>query len=161
MDSKKPHEVEFELRYGRRYYERHQRLFRRIQVFLTTLQVLGACTGFAAFTQTNPELALWAGLIISLAMAIELSLKPGTRYAEASYLRKLYADAITQLKPENSEFVADKVKALQAIESDADIEALRKVSYNDVLEEMGYDKDVTCSHEYTLGLTERILKALA
>ena len=139
-----------EARYAERLCLRTARLYKRLQTATTFLSVLGGSGILAGVSATMPAwLPLAGGVLLALFGAINLAVRPAEKAAANDADAKRYAQLRTaaQTMP-----AAELQVALnKARETDtAEIEALRDVAYNDLLQETGHPTLPLKRHQHLL-----------
>lgn len=156
-----PHEAEFNVRYSRRYCERHARMYRRIASHLRLLQTIGALSGFTAFLKEDSMYAGIAGLIIAISLGIDLVFSPSEKARQCEASRQKYAELFAQLHDEAPATIDKRWRQICAESCSSDVEGLRNVAYNDVLREMGYPAEDIKSLKASEGLVGKAFRAIA
>ncbi|KAF0804911.1 hypothetical protein A6D6_02675 [Alcanivorax xiamenensis] len=161
MDQEKAHEIEFRVRWGRRYNERYARIFRRLHGALYAIQLAGAFAGIAAFFKKSPDLASSAGLIIAVAIIMDIVLKPAEKAAIASSIRGNYLHLFRERKKLTPDEIESEISRLQEKGELADIECLRNLVHNEVLLEMGYGKKQFSDYRAKVSVLGKLAKIVA
>ena len=144
-----------EIRYAQRLSERTSRLYRRVQTIATFLQVALGSAAFIAFTQANQSAGTYASLALAVISAFMLSVRPGEKAAtwDADYRKyTTLLSVVRDLDDEASQKRLDEARRTDAQE----VEGLRMVAYNDVIQEIG-----STSAPEPLTWTQRTLAVLA
>lgn len=149
-------DIEFSLRYAARLMERQSRFWHHIDATLRFATILSGSGAVASLVAQNTELSVFAMLAFAALQALDWVLQPGLKSAEAWASRRPYVVAMGMHRATDEALYA----AWQAaIESDpvAGIDAIRRIAYNDVVEEKGCD----ASHAYTLTPWQRVIDIAA
>lgn len=148
----------FSLRYAVRVLDRQSRYWRRLDGALRFLTIVSGSASFAALlTQQTPTINSLALILFATLQALEFSLQPGQRSASTWVARALYLDVlaaqagIDDLALESAYQQALLRDDIQAFES------LRRIAYNDVVEEMGCQPETG----YALSGWQQFVRALA
>ena len=147
----------FSLRYAVRVLERTTRFWARIDTLIKGLSLLSGSAAIFALGNESKTMTLALGLFFALTQAVEFSLRPSDRSAQALGERTAYA----RLLARQASFADDALDAAyQQIASDDNLiamEGLRRIAYNDVVEERGNDS----SNAYVLSFWQRMMEFLA
>lgn len=156
------HQIEFLARYGRRYAMLHGRLCARFAGVLTLIQVVGALSGTAAWVQSEPELAGFAGLAIAISVALALVFRPGETAARELMSKYLYDSVLVDLESDTVDRSKDRLDRIPSGETH-EFEGLRRVAYNDTMIEMGYrpEEPEASQHFRRLGVNGWFWKVVA
>ena len=145
-----------EIRYAIRLCQRTARLYRRVQTLGVFFSILGGSSVFSTFTGGMPSwVAVTGGALLAMAGAALIAIRPADKAAlNEADIRRYQA-----LMPTAESMTADQLNTAinDAHRGDApEIEPLRVVAYNDMLEEINR---MDCA--INLSTVQRILKAVA
>jgi hypothetical protein len=148
----------FSLRYAVRVLERQARFWRHVDAALRIGAVLSGSGAFAALlTQQAAGVSAVALVVFALLQAVEFSLQPGLKAAEAWVARAPYLAALArQACTGDAELEAAYQDAILGDVVQA-FESLRRVAYNDVVEEKG----CAATEAYALGRWQRLMAFMA
>jgi hypothetical protein len=130
----------FSLRYAVRVLERQARFWRHVDGALRLVTIISGSAAFAAMlTQQAASVSVGVLLAFAVLQAVEFSVQPGLRAAEAWVARAPYLALLSaQHEMDDRELEAAYHDACQRDTVQA-FESLRRVAYNDVVEEKGCD----------------------
>lgn len=147
----------FSLRYAVRVLERTSRFWQKADAILKICALLAGSGAIYALASESKPITLVFGIFFAFTQALEFAVRPADRSALALGERSAYAKLLARQAGLSD---TDLDAAYQQIVSDDEIiamESLRKIAYNDVLEERG-DSAV---HAYPLSFWQRVLAFLA
>lgn len=129
----------FSLRYAVRVLERYARLWHRADVLLRLATVASGMSAVVALWSEWGSAAQWVTALFALLQAVEFVLGAPRREQEAQAARGAYARVLAR---EADMSDAELARAYAAVLADDTItvpESLRRLAYNDVVEEKGAD----------------------
>ena len=148
----------FSLRYAVRVLERQSRFWRRLDGALRFLTIVSGSAAFAALlTQQSPAINAVALAAFAALQALEFSLQPGQRAAMAWVARLPYLEAMADQSAMDDDSLEAAYRAALLRDDIQAFESLRRIAYNDVVEEMGCSPE----HAYTLGGWHQMMRAMA
>jgi predicted polyphosphate/ATP-dependent NAD kinase len=145
-----------EIRYAERLCQRTARLYRHVQSFGTWLTVVGGSGTLAALANNVPNwVPITGAIVFAAAGAALIAMRPADKAAMNEADAKRYAALRTRGLGLDDKALRAALE--EARQSDvAEVEALRDVAWNDVVQEVGYaDKRVL------LSIPQRLLSAIA
>lgn len=148
--------VLFELRYGERVLERQARFWRRIDAITRMLGLFSGTVAFAAITHENQTLTMVFGVIFALFQALEFTVMPGSKAAEAYQASKLYTAVLAEQSRIPLDELIQKLHDTRIKDNVIAFEALREPAYNDVAIEKGHPE--AC---FKLTFSSKIMRMLA
>lgn len=134
-------ETDFCLRYAARVLERYARMWHRIDATVRLLALFSGTSAFGALLLQSPGWTIAAGLVFAFLQSVEYSLTPARREQDGRAARALYLDVLA--KDEQLSDAELKVAFRAAALQDPVIppDALKRLAYNDVAEEVGAKPD--------------------
>jgi len=150
-------DTQFCLRYAVRVLERHARMWHQIDILLRISALFSGTAAFGALVSGSPTWTLVAGLFFALLHAIEYVVVPGDRERKSLTMRGMYAKV---LATQHGRSDVDLEASYQGIVAEDEIgvpETLRRLAYNDVVEERGDDPE----YLYTLKRWQRLTALIA
>ncbi len=149
-------QLQTEIRYAMRLCQRTARLYRRVQSLFTFFTVLAGSSALVSVSAKLPaSVTLTAALVFALAGAANLAIRPADKIAMNEADVRKYAALL--LKSETLDIAQIRQLIAEARQSDApEIEPLRHVAFNDVMNETGRERYVT-----PLTVTQRLLNVIA
>lgn len=148
----------FSLRYAVRVLERQSRFWRHMDGALRVLSILAGSSALAAMlTNTTRFLQVAALVLFAFLQALEFSLQPGLKAAEAWVARMPYLEIITRANDLDDAALASAYMCACQSDDISAFESLRHVAYNDVLAEKGCDP----ADRFTLDKWQKLMSALA
>lgn len=147
----------FGLRYSVRVLERQTRLWDRIGTAIKFFSILSGSSALAALMSQQHGLSIAGGVVFAIMQAIEYSACPLSRAAEARAAIKAYSSVLANESSMDDAGLDRAYGAATHADEVVAIEALRRIAYNDVVEEKGCDP----SCRYELSRIDRLMAALA
>lgn len=138
---KSKHTLLFELQYAQRVCTLHHRLYRRIRAVLQFATLIGAAGAVKSVIAEKPETAAYSGIVLAVVAVIDQVLDPAGRAATYNEDYKRYTRLLRVARNLAAEAIQAEIDLLQE-DDEPEIEALRPVAYNDVIEECGLDSGV-------------------
>lgn len=148
----------FSLRYAVRVLERQSRFWRHLDGGLRMSAVLSGSASLASLLTHQPYAVSVAVLgVFAVLQAVEFAVQPGLKAAEAWVARAPYLALLAGQAGLNDARLEEEYQAALMGDGVQAFESLRRIAYNDVVEEKGCDPSVA----YVLGRWQRIMAALA
>lgn len=133
-------DTQFSLRYAVRVLERQSRFWRHIDGTLRALAILSGSGALAAtLTQQPASVGMGALLAFAVLQAVEFSAQPGLKSAEAWVARTPYLTLLARQAALADDALEAGYREACLRDTVQAFESLRRVAYNDVVEEKGCD----------------------
>lgn len=147
-----------EVRYAERLCQRTARLYRRVQSAGTFLTVLGGSATLSSLSsQVPPWVAIAGAAAFTVFGALLLTVRPADKAASNEADCRRYAKVRAEAASASTSTEQLRVALQKARESDtAEVESLRAVAFNDVMQEIGQEREAI-----PLRPTQKLLAALA
>lgn len=126
-----------DIEYGCRLHHLHERLFRRLRGGLLGVNILCGTAAFATVVVPGSPLAAWFGLAVAIASVADLVLSPGDRARHHDQLGSSFSALRVRAEEKNVAELDKNIRALQA-QTSMELESLRSVARNDVLQQAGH-----------------------
>lgn len=153
---KSKHTLLFELQYAQRLCTLHYRLYRRVRGVLQCATLLGAAGAVKSVVAADPKVAVFSGVALAIVAAIDQVLDPAARAATYNEDYKRYTRLFRVARSMEPHAIQAEIELLHE-DDEPEIEALRQVAYNDVVEECGLDR----KEKYRLNWWSKLFAVLA
>lgn len=147
----------FSLRYAVRVLERYARMWHRLDVLFRVLAIFSGSAAFAALMGEHRVLGTATGALFALIVAIEYVLNPPRREQEALKARTPYAEVLARQRTLDDDALEQAYQNAVKEDPISVPEPLRRIAYNDVLDERGCDP----SERFTLSRIDQAFTLLA
>ena len=128
-------EILFTVRYAVRVLERTARLWRRIDAALKVCALLAGSGAIYAVSSQSARAAMCFAAFFALAQALEFALHPAELSARALMARRPYEQILASEAGETEAALESRYHAASMGDDITVLESLRRVAYNDVVEE--------------------------
>lgn len=150
-------EILFTIRYAVRVLERSSRFWGKVDVAIKICALLAGSGAIFSIASQNQAISLVFGVVFAITQAIEFSIRPAEKSAKAMSARAPYANLLF-FESACDEAALERAYAEIAAADDVLVmEGLRKIAYNDVLEE----RSECAESAYRLSVWHRLLGWLA
>jgi hypothetical protein len=147
----------FTLRYAERVLERYARMWHRLDATARVFAIFSGTAAFGALMAQSGSWALVFGGIFALLQALEYGLNPGRREQESRAARALYARVLARQHELTDEQLEIAYQEAQAGDSVIVPDTLRRLAYNDVVDERGCDP----AARYALSRLDEVIARIA
>lgn len=148
----------FSLRYAVRVLERQSRFWRHLDGGLRVFATLSGSAALASLLTHQPYAVSVAVLVVfAVLQALEFALQPGLKAAEAWVARTPYLALLAEQSGLDDARLEAEYQAALLGDGVQAFESLRRIAYNDVVEEKGCDPAAA----YVLDKWQRFMAALA
>lgn len=150
-------ETLFTIRYAIRVLERGRRFWAKIDVLLKVCALLSASSAIYAIGATDQRIAIVFGAFFALTQAIEFALRPADKSAAALAAAAPYANLFAAQSGRADDALEADYLAIAAQDDFLSLESIRRLAYNDVVEERCEDT----SEAYVLTRWQRLIAFFA
>lgn len=130
------YQIVFDLHYGQRSCLLASRFYGRIAWIFSIITIFCGSAAFAGWYAGDPNLSLYPSLLLSLIAAINLTWKPSEKRLFCELERQKWNTLIKEASGLSADQVDERINTLRSVDS-PEIEYLRDVAFNDVLQEQG------------------------
>ena len=145
-----------EIRYAERLCERTARMYRHVQTLGTFLTIVGGSGVVSVLASQAPAWMPIAGaVVLTMAAAALIAIRPADKAAQNEADTKRYAALLNRSNGLNEAQLSQALDEARQADT-AEVESLRDVAWNDVVEEIGRSET-----KVPLTLPQRLLAAIA
>jgi hypothetical protein len=145
----------FSAHYGRRFCHVESRLWGRIALLFSMIEMLAGTIAFGAWMSDKPTWLSTAGLVVAITAAMNQLIAPRERALRNDFMREKFGAIILAAPTLPDAELAARVTALQN-EPAPELEALRDPVYIQTAQELGWPHD-----PISLSVWQRFVSALA
>lgn len=131
-------DTEFDIRYAMRCARLHAQFFGRIDLFLMFFQAVAMASAIYAIYASTPAAASIIGVLVAIAFIIQLVADLRGRAAKENVIHDEYVGLLASITSMSDE-EAERALRQQYRGVTDEIQSLRYVAYNDVIDELGLD----------------------
>lgn len=150
-------ETLFAIRYAIRVLERTCRFWAKVDAALKICALLAGSSAIYAIATQDRAVSIAFGFFFALTQALEFALRPADKAAEARAGRAGYAQLLAAEAVHSDQALQAAYEQLCAQDDIACMESLRRIAYNDVVEERSQD----ASAAYALTRWQRFMSWMA